>query len=117
MSYPIELLSLYKLDINKKYSKDYIFKKLVKKRCGRKYNLYNIDSKFLNIIMDYKLIDTNDTFYELFYLKSPKWKNHYKNGFTKKMIYDMIDSLKNISNELIKSAYFDFGKKINILVI
>ena len=90
---------------------------MVKKRCGRKYNLYNIDSRFLNIIMDYKLIGTNYTFYELFYLKSPKWKNHYKNGFTKKMVYDMIASLKNNSTELIDSVYLDFGKKIDILVI
>ena len=56
-------------------------------------------------------------FYELFYLKDPKWKNTIKYGFTKKMVYQMIDSLKNNSTELIDSVYLDFGKKIDILVI
>ena len=94
MSYRIELLSLLNLELNKKYSRDFIFNKIKKKLMqGNKFNLWKIDHRFLDLIMSYKLIGTNKTFYSLFYLKDYKWRKHYKIGFTKKMIYKMIDSL------------------------
>jgi len=97
MSYSIELLSLLNLELNSKYSRDFIFAKIKKKRVSRgmgyKINLWKLDRNFLDLIMNYKLIGTNTSFYSLFYLKDPKWRKHYKIGFTKIMIYKMIDSL------------------------
>lgn len=93
MYYTIELLSLLNLELNNSYSRDFIFDKIKKKKVGYKLNLWKLDNRFLDLIMNYKLIDTNTTFYSLFYLKDPKWRKHYKIGFTKIMIYKMIDSL------------------------
>ena len=88
---------MIKINGTVKYSRDEIYDRIKKKKVLRSkcyiIDLWKIDHKFLALIMNYKLIGTNNTFYSLFYLKDPKWRKHYKIGFTKIMIYKMIDSL------------------------
>lgn len=120
MSYCIELLSLLNLDLNKQYSRDYIFTNLKKKITSRgpsfKLNLWKIDKKFLHIIMEYNLVNTNTKFYDLFYLQDAIWRKHYKIGFTKKMIYQMIDSLLIERNEP-HFIYDSTGNSVNELIL
>jgi hypothetical protein len=118
--YCYELLSLLNLNVGVYYSRDLIFdlikKKKVRKFPGSNINLWKLDSKFLNIIMDYNLINTNTKFYDLFYLKDVKWRKHYKNGFTKVMIFKMIDSLL-IENYKPLFIYNNTGKIIKNITI
>ena len=120
MSYSIELLSLLNLELNTKYSKDEIYDRIKKKRVLRgkcyKIVLWKIDHRFLNLIMNYKLIGTNTTFYDLFYLKDPKWRKHYKIGFPKSMIYKMIDSLLINSHEPI-FIYKNTGNMVHEIIL
>ena len=80
--------------------------------------LWNVDKKFLNLLMDFKLVGTNKSFYELFYLNNSEWRTHYKTGFTKIMIIKMIKSIiidkQNNTNNFI---YRDTGKKIDKIII
>ena len=117
MYYSIELLSLLNLELNKNYSRDYIFAKIKKKLVqGNELNLWKVDTRFLNLIMNYKLIGTNKTFYRLFYLKDYKWRKHYKIGFTKKMIYKMIDSLLMNSYEPL-FVYKNTGNVVHEIIL
>jgi hypothetical protein len=116
MLYCIELLSLLNLEINKDYLRKFIFDKIKKKRSYYNCKLWRINKKFLNLIMDYNLVNTNDSFYKLFYLKGIKWRKHYKIGFTNSMIYQMIDSLQCNKNR-IEFNYYDTGEHINTLII
>ena len=117
MYYSIELLSLLNLELNKNYSRDYIFAKIKKKLVqGNELNLWKVDTRFLNLIMNYKLIGTNKTFYRLFYLKDHKWRKHYKIGFTKKMIYKMIDSLLMNSYEPL-FVYKNTGNVVHEIIL
>ena len=66
--------------------------------------------------MGYKLINTNTKFYDLFYLKDPKWRKHYKVGFTKTMVYKMIDSLYvNITKPLF--SYDNIGISVREVIL
>ena len=120
MYYSIELLSLLNLELNTKYSRDEIYHRIKKKRVlsGKCYkiNLWKIDHKFLSLIMNYKLIGTNTTFYNLFYLEDPKWRKHYKIGFTKAMIYKMIDSLLT-NNKKYEFIYNSTGNLVNEVIL
>jgi len=120
MSYCIELLSLLNLELGKKYSREFIFEKIRKKKISRgtgyKINLWKLDSNFLNIIMGYNLINTNTKFYDLFYLKDHKWRKHYKVGFTKLMIYKMIDSLYVNATEP-QFIYANIGSHVHEIIL
>tara|TARA_Y200000002_G_C22640673_1_gene646811 strand:- start:941 stop:1303 length:363 start_codon:yes stop_codon:yes gene_type:complete len=120
MFYCYELISLLNLSVGNNYSRELIFnlikKKKVKKVGGLKYNLWKLDSKFLDIIMDYNLINTKIKFYDLFYLNSIKWRKHYKIGFTKIMILKMIDSL-SIKKYKPLFIYNFTGKNIKKIII
>jgi len=116
-----KLINLLNLDNNKKYSCEFILGK-VKRRASlyskKNIMLWNVDKKFLNLLMDFKLVGTNKSFYELFYLNNSEWRTHYKTGFTKIMIIKMIKSIiidkQNNTNNFI---YRDTGKKIDKIII
>ena len=117
MYYSIELLSLLNLELNNSYSREFIFDKIKKKSVGyKKLNLWKLDYRFLDLIMNYKLIGTNTSFYSLFYLKDPKWRKHYKIGFTKIMIYKMIDSLLIDSYEPL-FTYKNIGNIVHEIIL
>jgi hypothetical protein len=120
MYYCYELLSFLNLDIKNNYSREFIFNLIKKKKVRnlQKINtdLWKLDSKFLDIIMNYNLVNTNTKFYDLFYLKDVKWRKHYKIGFTKDMIFKMIDSLL-IKNYKPLFIYNNIGKVIKKIKI
>ena len=114
-----KLLKLLELkDIQ--YSISYIFVKIPKKvsiYTTKNKKLWKLNSKFFDIILNFKLFKTNHTFYKLFYLSDSVWKYHYKIGFTKHMIIKIIKSLivtKHISDSFI---YRDLGKKIENITL
>ena len=72
MSYSIELLSLLNLELNTKYSIYEIYDRIKKKKVlrGKCYiiDLWKLDRNFLALIMNYKLIGTNNTFYLTYFI-------------------------------------------------
>ena len=114
-----KLLDLLNLK-DTQYSISFIFDKIPKKvsiYTSKNKKLWKLNSKFFDIILNFKLFNTNHTFYKLFYLSDSIWKYHYKIGFTKQMIIKMIKSLlvtKNISYNFI---YKDLGKKIENIIL
>lgn len=103
--YDCKLLNLLDLDLYSKYEKKLIFNKLIDKKLilhdkflSYKSNKYFLSHEFLNILLEVILLNTNDSFYKLFYLKVGKWRYGLKNGFGKNYIYKVIDSLCTSSN-------------------
>lgn len=118
-SYSYDLLSIYNLE-PKKYKKKYIFDYILgtfRKKKFKKNTLYKLNKKFTDLIM-YNIIEYHGkylTFYDLVYCKSIKWKFHYINGFTKKLISQMLDTF--IVENTIINKYLDLGKKIDIIIL
>ena len=114
--YNSNLLNLLKLNINSKYEKKYIFKKLNDlnfislSKVNTKKNIYFISHDFLSILLEVYLFKTKESFYKLFYLKVGKWRNGLKNGFGRNYIYKMIDSLC-INYNIVNINFYDEGRK------
>ena len=125
--FDLKLIELLNLDHEIKYSCNLIFEMLKKKKSNFTNTNYNfeelwfLDNKFLNIIIDKNLYNTTDSFYELIYeKKSHDWRRHYKIGFPRFMINLMIKSLiinENMIMFIKKFSYSDFGKKIDKVII
>lgn len=123
--FDLKLIKLLNLDHNVAYSCNFIYEMIKKSKSEyARYNsedLWYLDSKFLNIIMDTNLYKTNDSFYDLFYEnKGIDWRTHYKIGFPKFMIILMIKSLsidRNLALHVIKFSYKDKGEKIDKVII
>jgi hypothetical protein len=123
--FDLKLIKLLNLDHNVAYSCNFIYEMIKKRKSNytkcNSEDLWYLDSKFLNIIMDTKLYKTNDSFYDLFYEnKGIDWRTHYKIGFPKCMIILMIKSItmdRNLALLVIKFSYKDEGKKIDKVII
>ena len=117
-----KLIKLLNLDYNTKYSCQYI-SNIIKTRSKlslyskKNKRLWKLDKHFLNLLMEFKLVGTNKSFYELFYLSGFEWRNHYKIGFSSNMIIQMIKSI--IVDKLVINTfvYKDTGKKIDNIII
>ena len=112
----LELLNLKDIQ----YSTSYIFDKIPKKvsiYTTKNKKLWKLNKKFFDIILDFKLFNTNQTFYNLFYLNDSIWRNHYKIGFTKQMIIMMIKSLIIIKCIPDSFIYRDLGEKIDNMIL
>jgi hypothetical protein len=123
-NYDIKLLKLLNLDLYSKYSKKYIFDKLIsyklitKNIIDFKTNkiIYLINYELLNVLIEFCLINTNESFYKLFYLKVGKWRNGLKNGFGRNYIYKIIASLSTNNFEANLNFYDEGEKNLNQVI-
>jgi|SaaInlStandDraft_6_1057023.scaffolds.fasta_scaffold28763_2 hypothetical protein len=115
-----KLIKLLNLDNNNKYSYNFILNKVIKKKSSYSKNtkvLWKLDKNFLNLIMDFKLVGTKKTFYELFYLGDHIWRDYYMYGFSNNTIHKILQSLtiEKITNYIFINR--DTGKKIDKIII
>ena len=113
--YDSKILNFLELDLYSKYEKKLIFNKLIEKNFISSSKIYKIKKyfishEFLNILLEVILLNTNDSFYKLFYLEVGKWRNGLKNGFGRNYIHKMIDSFCTNSN-IINMNFYDEGIK------
>lgn len=114
--YNSKFLDLLSLDTSKKYSRDFLFQKVIKKKSfysfkyKNKNNLWILNSNLINLLIDMDIDNEkeNKSFYELLYIYSPKnlnsknnWRRCLKYGFDKKKIYQIIDSFNNLEVKII----------------
>ncbi len=115
-----KLIKLLNLNNNEKYSYNFILNKVIKNKSSYSKNtkvLWKLDRKFLDLIMDFKLVGTKKSFYELFYLGDHVWRDYYKCGFSNNIIIKILQSLTidKMTNYIFINR--DTGKKIDKIII